>query len=110
MVGGSGLNLQNGEPAPFDTAKMVDKMGSCASDAAAGGTAEVTDLGPNDAKGVSNATANFTFTSTGSYKLCYKVEGGSYQQVGTGSVLVKGVPPTSFIDNGGFIIGQAKVC
>ena len=70
--------------------KMVGASDDCSA-ATAGGAAEVTDLGPDDASDETSATASFTFTIAGSYKVCYKVAGGSWAQVGTGTVATKPV-------------------
>ena len=77
-----------------DLAKVVASSGDCTA-AAGGGSSEVTDLGPNDAVGVTTAQAAFTFPLDGTFKICYKLSGGSYMQVGTALLTVKG-PPRSF--------------
>ena len=95
IVGGTGFNLSNGNG---DSAKMVSDSGNC-SDAAGGGTSEMTDLGPDDANGAAAATATFNFTVAGKYKLCYKVSGGTYIQVGSSLLTVIGTAPTGYSDD-----------
>jgi len=85
--GGRGLNLAAGQ----DASKMVLSSGGCSAAAAAGGTSEVTDLGPDDSTSATSASAAFTWTSAGMYKVCYKLAGGSYAQVGTSAITV--TPP-----------------
>jgi len=85
--GGRGLNLAAGQ----DAAKVVLSSGDCSSAAAGGGTSEVTDLGPDDSTSATSASAAFTWTSAGMYKVCYKLAGGSYAQVGTSAITV--TPP-----------------
>ena len=63
-----------------DKVKIVTVSQSCATDAPAGGTTEVTDLGPSAAVGATNATASFYFTESGEYKVCYKISGRDYAQ------------------------------
>ena len=63
----------------------------------------MTDLGPNDADDITTtATASFVFTVAGTYKVCYRVWGGSWAQVGsnTDTVVVRGVAPTGWSDDG----------
>ena len=78
-----------------DQAKAVASDGTCsdAAAAAAGGSAVVTDLGPDDASGTAtSATAIFTFTTAAQYKLCYSVAGtSSWSQVGSALLTVAGV-------------------
>ena len=95
LTGGTGLDRSNGG----DTAKMVLGSDTCAYQTA-GGTSEVTDLGPDDSKAATNVTATFIVTIAGTYKLCYKVFGGAYTQIGTKQWTVLGVNPTSFRDDG----------
>merc|ERR1712046_489000 len=80
---GSGLITNNGA----DAAKVVLSTSTC-SNAAEGGTSEVTDLGSGDAEGLTAATAVFTFNVAGTYKVCYKVSGGSYSQVSSTTIEV----------------------
>ena len=87
-----------------DSAKAVPSSGSCAA-GAGGGSSEVTDLGPNDSAGTTSADAEFTFTNGGTYKLCYKVTGGSYEQVGSSLISVIGAPSSFSI---GRIWGQSR--
>ena len=77
--GGNSLNSNSGQ----DSAKVVAASGSC-EDSPYSGISEVTDLGPGDDYATSSktVTAHFTFTQAGQYKVCYKVAGGSYTEVG----------------------------
>ena len=90
MTVGSGLKLS---PGGGDVAKVVYYTGAC-SDAAQGGSLEVADLGPDDADGATNATATFTFSKAGVYKVCYKVLRGNFVEVGSSNFTVFGVAPT----------------
>ena len=90
-----------------DAAKVVTSSGSC-SDSAAGGTSEVTDLGPDNTDGVTQAEAGFTFTVAGDYKVCYKLAGGSYAQVGSSTLTVAAVAPTAFSDDGAVTTGSSE--
>ena len=98
--GGSALDLASGQ----DAAKVVLSSGDCSSGAAGGGTSEVTDLGPDDSTSATSATAAFTWTSAGTYKVCYKVDGGSYAQVGTSTVTVSGTTTPTGSPTGSFTI------
>lgn len=66
VSGGSGLDRRPGQ----DAMKVVEAAGNC-SHQPAGGTSEVTDLGPDDQyeNATSWATASFTFSSGGSYQV-----------------------------------------
>ena len=76
--GGCGLNLATGQ----DSVKAVAVSGSCAG-AAGGGTSAVNDLGPNDSTTATMATANFTWSDTGLYMLCYRMaSSNTYVKVG----------------------------
>ena len=66
--GGSGLDLRSNG----DAAKAVLYYESC-NEAPAGGSVLITDLGANDAVGAVQATAQFTFSTPGSYNNCYAV-------------------------------------
>ena len=98
LTGGSGLHLGDGE----DNAKVVASTGQCATNSAAGGNPEVTNLGADESDVAAsfvqahNVTTAFTFTNAGSYKMCYKLTDGSYAQVGThqGSGLRRGLGNT----------------
>eukprot|EP00929_Paragymnodinium_shiwhaense_P123459 TRINITY_DN9734_c0_g5_i1.p1 TRINITY_DN9734_c0_g5~~TRINITY_DN9734_c0_g5_i1.p1 ORF type:complete len:1096 (+),score=165.78 TRINITY_DN9734_c0_g5_i1:67-3354(+) len=85
---GNGLDQRTdiGDRAKFIDSPRVDCTGS-----PAGGTTEVTDLGPTDDTGQTQVTMDVTFTTLGQYQLCYKIKGGSY-------IIVPGVltiaPPT----------------
>ena len=83
-------------------------MGSWADDAA-GGTSVDSNLGPNDALSATTASAAFTFTTAGTYKVCYKVLGGSWTRVGTGQIAVTGVKPTGFGDDGSVTTGTSEL-
>jgi hypothetical protein len=71
-------------PGVGNTAKIVAENDECSSGPAAGGTGEVTNLGPDDSFGdaVTSAEATFTFTSAGTYKVCYNMPLFGYQSVG----------------------------
>ena len=103
MDDGLGLNLGSGA----DAAKAVVSSGTCA-DPAGGGSSEVTDLGPGDSTSTTLANLRLTFTAAGTYKVCYKVQGGSYVQVGTSLVSVSGVTPTEFTDDGSVEAGGSE--
>ena len=60
--------MQSGQ----DSVKAVAITQSC-THAAAGGSTEVTDLGPDDSQGVSSATATLSFTEGGTYKVRVRV-------------------------------------
>ena len=92
---GVGLNLTAGG----DSVKVVSHSDTCAANPAPG-TSIVTDLGPNDSTGKTNATGSFTFPQAGLYKVCYQVVGHNFDQVGTELLNVSGVPPTYFQDDG----------
>ena len=89
VSGAFGLDLTSGK----DAAKMVSGSDSCAAGSPAGGTVEKTDLGPGDTSGAQTATVQFTFTASGTYKLCYRLFGESYTTVGTKLVQVYGAGP-----------------
>jgi hypothetical protein len=104
MTSGSGLKLMS---TSGDAAKAVTSSGAC-SDAAAGGTSEVTDLGPDNADDATQAKASFTFTIAGDYKVCYKLAGGTYAQVGSSTLTVNAVAPTGFSDDGAVTTGEIE--
>ena len=55
----------------------------------AGGTAEVTDLGPTDAEHARSAEATFVFSMSGSFIMCYRPLGRvKFEQVGTSLISV----------------------
>ena len=60
---------------------------TCA-DKSAGGTIEITNLGPTDAQHARNAQGTIVSAISGSFKICYKLLGGRYEQVGTSLVNV----------------------
>ena len=105
LSGGSALTLGPNE----DQAKAVASDGTCsdAAAAAAGGSAVVTDLGPDDASGTAtSATAIFTFTTAAQYKLCYSVAGtSSWSQVGSALLTVAGV--SGWSTSGDVVTGAA---
>ena len=94
---GSGLQLGAGR----DAAKVVRTTDDC-NGLPAGGTVEVTNLGPDDTVGTSQAYASFTFDHTDSdkeYTVCYRVYGGVYVPVGSKLVVQPGAtaPPTGMV-------------
>ena len=96
MFGGSGQSQVPGD----DSAKIVAASEPC-SDTAAGGSVAVTNLGPANTDGTTSATANFTFTVAGVYKVCYQVRRqGAFAQVGLQNFTVLGVMPTAYTDDG----------
>ena len=86
-------------PTGGDNAKAIGSAGDCGTDAAAGGTSIVTNLGPDDSADATSATAAFTWTSLGQYKLCYQLKGGSYTEI-TPLITVYGSAPTLFSTSG----------
>jgi len=99
LSSGSGLHL--GEYA--DSFKVVGGTRPCTDDAA-GGTSVVTDLGGGDNNDATEATASLTFTTSGTYKLCYKLDAANaFVEVGSGTtrMTVVGVGPTEFTIEGG---------
>jgi len=78
FAGGVGLDLRWGA----DAAKAVYSNQECDA-AAAGGSNQVVNLGPDDSVGGTEATANMFWRREDRYKLCYRVKEGSYLQVGT---------------------------
>ena len=77
LSGGAGLQIGQ----HMDTAKAITATGSCMRDGPAGGTSEVTNLGPIS-NGTTVAIAQFSWRTSGSYQLCYKVLSGNYTSVG----------------------------
>ena len=56
--------------------------------------AEKLDLGPNDATDVTSAEATFSFTTPGTYRMCYRTAlGNMYAQVGEPLVVSAGAVP-----------------
>jgi len=118
LTGGSGLDIRAGR----DMAKMVAGNASNCSVPAAGGTSEVSDLGPDEANSAVLATASFNFTTTGTYQLCYKAFGGNYGFVGSevrvlarpqqytsdGSVTAGTVEPIVFAGGSGLRLGAGQ--
>ena len=88
-----------------DSVKVVLNSDTCA-DVPAAGTSIITDLGPDDSIGAINATVNFIFTQAGMYKVCYKVERGTFVQVGGTSWVVSGVVPTHFQGGSNMIVKE----
>ena len=76
LHGGAGLLISSGG----DAVKLVDGSGAC-TDAPGGGTTEITDLGPDDSADATTVEMDVTFTSSGSFKVCYKTANGNYVQV-----------------------------
>lgn len=75
----TGLFLNN---MPYhDSAKMVAATDNCTGPSA-GADREGLDLGPGDEQGVNTTTWTFSFLTGGEYKLCYKLFGMEYQQMG----------------------------
>ena len=62
------------------SAKVVSATAMC-NETAAGGTSEVSDLGPDNREAAVGATATFTFSTAAQYKVCFKVTGENYKQV-----------------------------
>eukprot|EP00929_Paragymnodinium_shiwhaense_P095420 TRINITY_DN5652_c0_g1_i1.p1 TRINITY_DN5652_c0_g1~~TRINITY_DN5652_c0_g1_i1.p1 ORF type:complete len:1295 (+),score=207.12 TRINITY_DN5652_c0_g1_i1:95-3979(+) len=60
-----------------DAVKFVTDNGNC-TDAAAGGSLEVTDLGPNDLTDQASVTSTISFAEPGQFKLCYKLKDEDY--------------------------------
>ena len=89
-------------PTGGDNAKAIGSAGDCGTDAAAGGTSIVTNLGPDDSADATSATAAFTWTSLGQYKLCYQLSGGSYSDVAPLISVVTDQAPTTFSYDGAF--------
>ena len=87
----SGMKLQLGPGK--DSVKAVLATGDCIS-APAGGSSEVTNLGPDDGSSATTAEVGMTFSSEGEYRLCYRVYGGTYELVGEAFLVRK--PPGSF--------------
>ena len=80
LHGGSGMNIAGGK----DSLKVVDWHDACdTATSTAGGSSEVTDLGNDDANDATTAAASLQFNGAGSFKVCYKLYGGNYTQVGT---------------------------
>ena len=110
ILGGSGLNLAAGR----DAAKIVFATGSC-NDAAAGGSAVGTDLGPDDRQNATSATVQFSFTLADTYMLCYKsfmgdrLLGSNYTRIGTITIDVAATPPTSFATSSKVATGSTAV-
>ena len=77
FTGGSGLDLGSAKNA----AKAVSGSGSC-SDGPADGTTIITDLGPTNAIGAVSATGSFSWSTPGTYKMCYSLEGQVWVAVG----------------------------
>ena len=71
------------------------------------GSGEVTDLGPNDATDATAPTAQVRFSSTGSFKVCYKEAGGMYHRAG-GTLEVLGKIPSSFTTDGDLNEGRTS--
>ena len=84
-----------------DAIKAVYSNNSC-NDAPNGGSFEVTDLEPNDSVNGGTAVASFNFSVARPYKLCYKVDGRGYVQVGSSLLTIVGVPPNTFTTLGTF--------
>lgn len=76
--GGVGLNRQPGA----DAVKAITAGGSCSADPPAGGSEEDINLGPDDMNNVASATARLRWTAYGSFRLCYKRYGSSWEAVG----------------------------
>ena len=70
------------------------------------GTTEAVNPGLTLSSDATSATAGFTFDIADTYKVCYKVDGGSYVQVGTSLLTTVGVPPTRFADDGKVLFGE----
>ena len=102
FTGGSGLKLASGG----DSAKLVAPNVACGSGAAAIGTSEVTDLGPDNTDGAMEATITLTLQTGGDYKVCYRLAGGTYTQVGS-NMLWAG--PTGFNDDGFVTVGKQEI-
>ena len=94
MVGGLGLDVSTGG----DAVKVVGSAGAC-SDAAGGGTAEITDLSANGATSSATPVVRLIFTVPGVYAVCYKVKNGVYVRLDS-SLIVRAETPTSFTDDG----------
>jgi hypothetical protein len=79
FTGGHGMNLGPGR----DSVKAVQWHAECSVNASRGSSV-ITDLSENDdALDATKATARFTFTKAGSYKICYKLyHNSAYERVG----------------------------
>ena len=87
---------------------------SCnASDSAAvlalDGAAEVTDLGPGDSVGATAAQFEMTFSHAGAFKICYKLAGGAYEDIGAVLLMVNATAPTAFTYDGNVNVGAPQV-
>jgi hypothetical protein len=107
FLNGDSLILASGK----DIAKVVGLHDLCAWNTSdAGGTINVTDLGPDDSLYASYAEATFKFTHAGIYKICYGVYPVSsaaidryrFVQVGSKLITVYGVAPTVMSTPSGF--------
>ena len=99
---GAGLQLQKSSG---DSAKVVSQSNNCAASPAPG-TSVVSDLGPDDKTNAETATISINFSQAGSYKVCYKVPGRNFVQVGATLLVVSAVLPTSFHDDGSVFVSQ----
>ena len=91
ITGGSKLNLGPGS----DAAAVVESKNTCTA-ASGSGSLEAKDLGPNDDGGATEATAVVTVKKAGTYKVCYKLNGGTYSRVGGELLTFSATAPTSF--------------
>ena len=73
------------------------------------GAAEVTDLGPGDSVGTNAAQFEMAFSHAGAFKICYKLAGGAYEEVGAVVFMVNATAPTAFTCDGKVNVGAPQV-
>ena len=100
VSGAFGLKLGDNQ----DSAKIVPVDFTCLSNS----TLEVTNLGPGDSIGAASAQFEVVFTYTGTYKVCYRLDGGTYVHVGTTALVVYSTAPNSRSYSGVLQTGSAK--
>ena len=96
------------------TPQVIPFSASCnTSDSAAvwalDGAAEVTDLGPGDSVGATAAQFEMAFSHAGAFKICYKLAGGTYEEVGAVVFMVNATAPTAFTYDGEIKVGAPQV-